>query len=232
VLDNMVGAVESFVPPAGLDRGTISGWAVDRRTPGVPAYIDFWIDGEYAGGTLASTYRPDIAASLGVGTAGFQFTIPDRWWDGAYHRVDVYEVAPSAESWNHILLNSNGPSVFRLDHTPDPMAGMVESVDVQPWFYPNYMITGWAIDQATPNTPVYVDFWVDGQYWGGTQATGYRADVEAAYGVSQSGYQFTIPPQFIDGGCHHADVYAIAPTAETWNHIWLMPLVSTDFCFP
>jgi len=111
-----------------------------------------------------------------------------------------------------------------LSQRVDNFAGVVEYLD--PFSY----VSGWAVDRMQ-ETPPYVDFWVDGQYWGGTIATESRPDVGAYYGINQAGYTFWIPPWANDGGCHHLDAYAVAPTAEVWNHLLLSPLVSTDFCF-
>ncbi|GAB4011491.1 hypothetical protein GCM10028808_25190 [Spirosoma migulaei] len=62
---------------------------------------------------------------------------------------------------------------------------------------------GWAADRAQLNTPISVDFYIDGQYAGSIQAGQSRPDVGAYLGDNGNhGFAFTIPQQFKSGGNH------------------------------
>lgn len=64
-------------------------------------------------------------------------------------------------------------------------------------------VAGWAADWAQLNTPISVDFYIDGQYAGSAVANQYRGDVGAALGDNGNHmYSFAIPQQFKSGGNH------------------------------
>jgi hypothetical protein len=89
------------------------------------------------------------------------------------------------------------------------------------------VVSGWAVDR-TMEMPPYVDFWVDGQYWGTTVANQSRPDVGAIYGIEQAGFTFNIPAHRNDGRCHNMQVWAVSPTAVAGNNFLI---VNRYFCF-
>ncbi|GAB2602026.1 PA14 domain-containing protein [Spirosoma areae] len=67
-------------------------------------------------------------------------------------------------------------------------------------------VRGWAADQAQPNVAVDVDFFVDGQYAGSTQANQSRPDVGAYLGDNGNhGFVFPMPQSFRSGGNHSVE---------------------------
>lgn len=144
-------------------------------------------------------------------------------WPGVNYDVDV----GSGYLWRGIFHPSSAPIAWAwrtqfLNPRLNVMAGWVDQISVS-----NLVVSGWAVDRTTLISP-YVDFWVDGQYWGGTIANQYRSDIASIYGIGNAGFTFNIPAWRNDGRCHNMQVYAVASTAETHNHVLLR---SVRICF-
>ncbi|GFE89471.1 hypothetical protein [Steroidobacter agaridevorans] len=135
--------------------------------------------------------------------------IPGEFWHGITHPT----AAPILQTWQ-AQFNNQGYNT---------MAGFIESLDPA-----SGLVTGWAVDR-TAVIPPYVDIYVDGGYWGTTVPNGYRGDIANQYGISVSQWSFTLP--YNDGGCHSIQAFAVAHTAESWNHTTLKTLIGSYFCF-
>ncbi|MGZ3697291.1 MAG: hypothetical protein ACXVCH_04280 [Bdellovibrionota bacterium] len=189
----------------------IRGWAVDAQKLDESVFVDFWIDGQYAGEAPANGTRLDVNELYGPAKSGFQYYVPTRYRDGRTHRLDIYLVAPTRETWNHLLLNPVSKNRFTLNQTPDPISGAVETVlTTGP---ERGTVSGWAMDPATEGS-VILDFWVDGKYAAETHVSLPRPD-------GRPGFSLRLPDSLRDGKPHQLTVYGIAPSAESWNHLQL-----------
>jgi SAM-dependent methyltransferase len=68
-------------------------------------------------------------------------------------------------------------------------------------------IQGWAFD-ASANKPVSVDFYLDGRKVGSTIADRYRADLTAVSPHGRCAFDFTFPPEVMDGSLRSVEVRA------------------------
>lgn len=80
---------------------SLRGWAIDADAPDQPVGIHVYVDGRFAGGTRADTYRPDVDRVHGLGAAhGFSFSVPAT---AGSHRVCVYAIDIPTRSDNPLL---------------------------------------------------------------------------------------------------------------------------------
>jgi hypothetical protein len=71
-LDPIVGKVEKYDSAT----RTLTGWAVNRNSLGVPQHIDVRVNGQHAGSTVSDLPRTDIGDEYGIYDAGFSLTLP------------------------------------------------------------------------------------------------------------------------------------------------------------
>ena len=72
----------------GIDRGTLTGWAIDRSAPETPLKLGLWFKGVCIHVALAGIFRPDLAQAFGTpGFHGFEFECPTDLRD-----VDVLDI--------------------------------------------------------------------------------------------------------------------------------------------
>jgi SAM-dependent methyltransferase len=67
---------------------TISGWARNIRTD-MPVTVDFVVDGQLIGSTVADRYRADLLSQCPHGRCAFEYTLPEQYRDGAEHAIEV-----------------------------------------------------------------------------------------------------------------------------------------------
>ena len=101
-LDPIVGVVEKYDPAT----RTLSGWAVNRNSLGVPQHIDLWVNGQHAASTVGDQQRMDIGDEYGVYKAGFSLTLPPNAGAGACTAAEVLAASPTADPHNQIALPS------------------------------------------------------------------------------------------------------------------------------
>lgn len=66
------------------------GWAVAWLKKDSPGIVDVFIDGDPVGSIVSDRFRGDLEqAKIRDGHAGFVFEIPDTYWDGETHVLDV-----------------------------------------------------------------------------------------------------------------------------------------------
>jgi hypothetical protein len=204
------------------DGVTFAGWALDPDFTG-PVWVHIYVDGQFAGATLADKTRADVGAHAFSWQPGTTFAV------GA-HTVHAYAIGVDP---NGLVTGSNpeimaSPKTFVVkgaanDHQA---VGYVDLLD-------DTSIAGWASDGDTTG-PIAVHFYVDGQFVGWQLADSYRADVGA------HAFQWTHPS--FGPGDHTFVAYAIGvdannvPTGEnpplsgpqllTQPRLW--PLTSAD----
>jgi hypothetical protein len=93
---------------------------------------------------------------------------------------------------------------------PAPSRGFLDTI-----FSSDGTFNGWAYDPSAPETPIYVDIYIDGPAGSGAAmfrivADGSRPDVNTHFGISGShGYSFTLPAQY-RGARHTVYAYGIS----------------------
>jgi hypothetical protein len=101
-LDPIVGAVEKYDPAT----RTLTGWAVNRNSLGVPQQIDLWVNGQQAGSTVGDLERTDIGDKFGIYNAGFSLALPPDAASGACTTAEVRAASPTSDPHNRISLPS------------------------------------------------------------------------------------------------------------------------------
>ncbi len=84
---------------------TIDGWAQDQDVPNNAISVHVYIDGGFAGQTVAGNYRGDLCTGIGSCYHGFSFTLPDSYKNSVAHSVNVYAI-DSAGGSNPLLTGS------------------------------------------------------------------------------------------------------------------------------
>lgn len=199
--------------------GNVSGWTLDPDSSTASAKIKYYFDGSYVSGTYggevtANSPRPDVNSVLGVtGNHGFTFQIPATYRDGNQHTISLYAVDYNLPTeFSEVSLISS-PKTFTIAVAYVPQnkltAGNFEIVNT------DGIAAGWAYDPDTPSVSIKVKYYFDGTsstgtYGGEVTTTGYRSDVNSAFGITGNhGFSVTIPSSFWDGRQHSIYLYSI-----------------------
>ncbi len=181
----LAGGNPAFANPFGsLDGGTrtptavsVHGWVIDPDTTGSIA-VHVYVDGAFAGSTLAGSPRGDVGAAFpGFGGAhGFNFNAPAG--PGA-HTVCAFGMNTGAGNANSLLgcHTIGGDPSGNLDVVARNVGGAVH-------------VAGWALDPDV-TTPIDVGIWVNGIPWMVARADDGRPDL-AALGVSTTNHGFSV----------------------------------------
>jgi hypothetical protein len=71
----------------------IQGWTFDADKKDAAITVHVYIDGNYNDAGATAVNRTDVNSSQKVtGNHGFKFTVPQKWFDGKPHTVDVYAI--------------------------------------------------------------------------------------------------------------------------------------------
>ena len=185
------GAVD--VASGGVDRITVSGWALDQdSTASIPVHV--YLNGAFARAVTASSPRPDVGAAYGTsGAHGYDLTIPAAL---GRHTVCVYAIntpaGPNPQLGCRTVDVANTAPVGSLDLARGQTGGIA--------------VGGWALDKDSPS-PIAVHLYLDGKAVRGVTASAPRPDVAAAYGTSGThGYSAVLPATI---GRHTVCAYAI-----------------------
>jgi GT2 family glycosyltransferase len=105
---------------------TISGWAVDTRSPETAISLHVLVDGEETGAAVCNL--PSTAArghGFSGTTGGFSYAIPDRYLDGSSHvlRLRFDEGAPLAFADGDTELRFTAEAVSSIDGVVDGLTG-------------------------------------------------------------------------------------------------------------
>jgi spore germination protein YaaH len=183
---------------------TVSGWAIDPDTA-LPIGVHVYVDGKFAGSTIASNPRPDVGAIYPGWGAGHGYTTSVNV-SGGTHDVCVYAINAGLGDTNPQLgcrtvsITSGDPSGHLESVTPGSSAITVK---------------GWTLDPNTP-APIDVAIYVDGKELSTTLAALARPDVAAAYPAegADHGFQMT---STIRAGSHQVCAYGINAGPGTAN---------------
>lgn len=96
------------------DARAVEGWAVDERAPGAFVEVQVYIDGRFAGITLANQPRPDVlkAGRSVTELCGFQLQTPPL--AAGDHEARAYAVQESAGGARRTLQQIGLPLRFRV----------------------------------------------------------------------------------------------------------------------
>ncbi len=73
--------------------GIFYGWAYDPNDPNVSIAIHYYIDGAFAGDSIANKVRTDVNDVVKIpGNHGFEFRIPDSYRNGQAHTIRAYGI--------------------------------------------------------------------------------------------------------------------------------------------
>jgi hypothetical protein len=189
---NPHGVLENVVPtPGGI---TVSGWAFDPDTSD-SIWVHFYVDGQMAGGAVASQLRSDVGAvHPGFGDHhGFSQTIATS---PGLHQVCAYGINVGSGTANTQL----GCSSVASGGNP---TGALDRVDVG---LGKATFHGWTVDPDT-NDPILVHLYLDGQMVGGYLASASSTELGAlsSFGVNH-GFSATMP---VGVGLHTMCAYGI-----------------------
>jgi GT2 family glycosyltransferase len=117
------------------------GWAIDLKRPGKRVKLDVFVDGAYAGSTVADQPRPDVQRLVpGDGVCGFIHPLPAHADPAARRRIEVRLAG-------HRLGLAGSP--MQLVQVP----GLTGYFDSLHGMYAH----GWALNNAAPDVPVQVE---------------------------------------------------------------------------
>ena len=167
----------------------ITGWARDEANSDTPVSLVIHVDDAPVAQILAEDYRPDlVAAGFGSGRHGFDLQLITPLPTGHEHRVTV-------------VREEDGTP---LPGSPATVPKLLQgSLDVAT----HRRITGWARDEADPDTPVSLVIHVDDAPVAQILAEDYRPDLVAAgFGSGRHGFDFQLVTPLPSGHEHRVTI--------------------------
>jgi len=105
----------------------ILGWALDENYPNAPLNLSIYIDNELTGNITANLFRQDLAdASIGNGHHGFNAPIPNHFFDGKQHHIEI------KDAFSNIQLSGCLVQTFLLNnpvHNP-PLSAIIRQEEI------------------------------------------------------------------------------------------------------
>lgn len=198
------GALEAATDANGAVR--VAGWTFDPDEPTTSLAVHVYLDGRYAGQSVADADRPDIGAFVpAAGNAhGYSFTVPAS---GGNHTACMYAINVGPGIQNPLL---GCRSVFVRPREP---YGNFEGVS---YGAGALHVGGWAVDPDSTD-PIDVHVYVDGRFHGLGRADVARPDVDAAFGGVGPNHGYSLPLAPPTPGNHSVCVYAINVGPGTFN---------------
>lgn len=214
-------------------RGTVEGWAMQKRAPESVQQVSLFIDGAFVCNGLSKHYREDLRkAGFGDGHHAFFIPIPDTYLDGKEHLVDVRVGDHSLHSSPRKFIlsklapvpRSSSPAVKNPAPPPSPASTpRKEPAPVPPAVKPaapaasnlegsfeqvgKDFIQAWAWDKNAPSTHVAVALFIDGKEVLKETAKIKRDDLKKhKKGDGDHGLKLSIPARFFDGKEHTIDL--------------------------
>ncbi len=210
------------------DERGIGGWIIDPEQPELALQIDILIDYEFVTRITANIFRQDLVdANIGKGCCAFYMPMPEKYFDGHKHSIEIIE---SARGWElpevkiiEFYLPNKTPSIA----LPEDMGGgevlqavaQAENIPeapilaVSPAAAMNIRgsldlcdqrgIRGWINDVNNPEQSLSVDIFIDDELITTESASFFRQDLlDADIGDGCSAFASTIPARFFDGQPH------------------------------
>ncbi|MGZ4770316.1 MAG: hypothetical protein ACXVLX_16780 [Ilumatobacteraceae bacterium] len=229
-----VGRLDGLVVSADHSSWTLSGWAIDYKTPTSPIDVHAYIDGVFVTATSANSPRADLSAStvaVAGSNHGFSVTVAAPTTVGTHYAceyaIDSDGVGPNPLiGCRKITLTAatvptsggatTGASVA-VASTALPLGHidkLAVSADGSTW-----TLTGWAVDYKTPTSPIDVHTYIDGEFVTSTTASMSTADLTgAALAVAGSDHGFSVSVDApTTAGVHYVCEYAINSASDATN---------------
>jgi hypothetical protein len=187
----------------GPDAVNLSGWSIDPDTVG-PNDVDVWIDGHFAGTTVAGNERDDVGESFPTSGAdhGFSVSLPAV---AGTHSVCAYAINVASGRSNRRLkcrtVTVGGNPTGNFESLTRVGSGVTAS--------------GWALDPDTTDS-IAVHVYVDGVWTVAATADADRPDVGSSFPGYGSLHGFGVPLT-VSAGTHSVCVYAINSGAGNSN---------------
>ncbi|MFC4222918.1 hypothetical protein [Lysinibacter cavernae] len=184
----------------GVETATVSGWALDQNTK-ASISVHVYVDGRYAGASLAKSSRPDVDRAYKMGAAhGFTVTVKAP---AGSRSVCVYAI--NTPAGQNPLLSCRKVTVL-INRVP---IGNIESVTTQSRAV---AVRGWTLDPDT-TASLSVHVYIDGRFSRAISANGNRPDVNRVHTMGAlHGYSATIA---LSPGQHQVCLYAINSPSGT-----------------
>lgn len=188
-----------------LNEFEVVGWVHDPAFPGYPVKLSVAIDDHVIETLSADIPRPDIAAhGYKQPKAGFRVQIPERFRDGAEHRLEFRDGAGSPLALTNAATGSLQPvwavaTAIPLGNAPPPAASLVVHLDD----ISAAGVTGWAYNEANLLEPTTLALHIDGKPIADSRCDLPRADVKAAgHPTDLVGFRASIPAEDFDDAPH------------------------------
>lgn len=164
-----------------LARDRIMGWAVSFLEPLTPPMVDAYIDGELAGSTVASIFRPDIAKlTRGNGINGFTLLLTKPLTSQGMKSLEVrlrdsgtaLQIMDTVRDTAEISIFTPSESVSNPFDTD--ILGKLDAVTATG-------CSGWALDFAHPEERLVVDITINGVVVANVIAKNSRRDLRVEF---------------------------------------------------
>ncbi|MBI1859787.1 MAG: hypothetical protein HYR96_02580, partial [Deltaproteobacteria bacterium] len=149
-----VACVANKAPIGNLDSvstlGVVSGWAADPDVPGKVIPVHIYANDKFIQSVSADQLRTDANNAFGLsGGHGFSFQLPQSY---AGQSIKVYAIDNGGNGPNP-LLNGSPKTLINL-----PPIGNFDGISS------TGVISGWAADQNTPSSPIFVHIYANGKF--------------------------------------------------------------------
>ena len=165
--------------------------------------------------------QPTMRQAFAGGSKYYQVTTSGNSVHGSYKTLPTGDFSgdESLRQLSAAVANAGGSTV---DQQQKPR-GYVFGADCS-------TVTGWAQDQDTPDTPIDVHFYVDGQFAGSMTAGAKRDDLCSYIGSCYHYFSWSIPTQFKTSGVHVVSVFGIDSANIGTNNVQLPPTPAYFTC--
>lgn len=179
-----------------VNHTTIAGWAWQPSVPNQAIYVHIYVDDQLIAVVKADKYRGDLLnAGKGNGYHGFVYQMNWSGYTEGVHTVYAYAVDGSGNN-PHL---GGSPKTYTLTLSK----GTLDLVN-------STTIAGWAWQPSTPNQPIDVHIYVDGQLKAVVRADQYRPDLQSAgIGNGSHGFSYQIDWSGYSVGTHIVNVFAV-----------------------
>jgi hypothetical protein len=187
-----------------INNGVVRGWVVDPNKQDVSLDVQIYLDNDREkNGVYITTLKANEKSSdlPYQGNHRFSWTIPQIYYDSKPHTVYAYGVDTENSKKDRTFLGALIGLKQGFNYVDKIPTGYLDGIY-------GTVVSGWTRDDDTPDTPLRVDIYIDGQAGSGAAGFSTQANLNRS-DVGKHGYNFTIPAQYQDGKSHTIYAYAI-----------------------
>ncbi len=119
------------------DETEIGGWIIDEYGSNDPIEVNIFIDDEWVTRVTANIFRQDLLdAGIGNGQCAFYSRVPDKFFDGVEHSIEIKE---SLTSW--VLTEPNRKFKIIANEISINVPELIDNRDIESQQYVNYKTT-------------------------------------------------------------------------------------------